>query len=66
MGNQPHIHTVEEAKANIKRIEHNSEGGNGPPSGIEGGSGGNYNTGTTEGVPPKTKGGDWIGGSRRK
>jgi len=23
MGNQPHVHSVEEVKANIKRIEHN-------------------------------------------
>lgn len=60
MGNQPHVHTVEEVKANIKKIEHNTEGGYGPPTGIEGGSGKNFNTGTTEGVPHKEKGGDWA------
>jgi len=60
MGNQPHVHTVEETKANIKRIEHNTEGSYGPPTGAEGGSGGNFNTGTTEGVPPKKKGDDWV------
>lgn len=60
MGNQPHVHTVEEAKTNIKRIEHNSDGTYGPPTSIEGGSGKNYNTGTTESVPPKNKGDDWA------
>lgn len=60
MGNQPHVHTVEETKANIKRIEHNAGGSIGPPTGIEGGSGKNFNTGTTEGVPPKEKGADWA------
>lgn len=60
MGNQPHIHSVEEAKANIKKIEHNTEGSYGPPTAIEGGSSKNYNTGTTEGVPSKEKGGDWA------
>jgi hypothetical protein len=56
----PSVKTVEEAKANIKRVEHNSKGTTGPPSGIAGGSGGNYNSGKTEGVPPKTKGEDWA------
>lgn len=60
MGNQPHVHTVEEAKGNIKRIEKNSMGSYGPPTAIDGGSGGNQNTGTTEGVPPRTKGADWA------
>jgi hypothetical protein len=56
----PHTKTVEETKGNIKKIEHNAMGSYGAPSGAEGGSGGNFNTGTTEGVPPHTKGGDWI------
>ena len=56
----PFVKTVEEAKANIKRVEHNSQGTSGPPSGIAGGSGSNYNSGKTEGVPPKTKGEDWA------
>jgi len=60
LGNQPHVHTVEEAKGNIKKIEHNSMGSYGAPTSIEGGSGANYNTGTTEGVPPRTKGADWA------
>jgi hypothetical protein len=68
MGNQPHVHHVDEVKANISRIEHNSSGqGPGPsgkrggaPTGIEGGSGGNEMA--SDEVVPKTKGGDWISG----
>jgi len=56
----PHTHTVEESKANIKRVEHNEMSSYGKPTSIEGGSGANTNTGTTEGVPPKTKGADWM------
>ena len=56
----PFSKTAEETKANIKRIEHNEQGGYGKPTSIEGGSGGNYNSGTAEGVPPKTKGADWA------
>lgn len=56
----PFTKTVEETKANIKRIEHNGRGGTDKPTGIAGGSGGNYNTGKTEGIPPKTKGEDWA------
>jgi hypothetical protein len=56
----PFTKTVEETKANIKKIEHNSMGTYGPPTAIEGGSGANTNTGTTEGVPPKKKGDDWA------
>jgi len=56
----PHVHTVEEAKKNINRVEHNTDGGNGAPTGISGGSGSNYNTGKTEGVPPRKKGEDWA------
>lgn len=55
----PHFHTTAEAKAAIKRIEHNSDGGNGAPTGIAGGSGGN-NTQNEAGVTNKTKGDDWI------
>lgn len=66
MGNQPHVHSVEEAKANIARIEHNETGaGPGPsskkggaPTGIEGGSGSNETA--SDSVVPKHKGGDWI------
>lgn len=66
MGNQPHVHSVDEAKANISRIEKNSAGqGPGPsgkhggaPTGIEGGSGGNELA--SDSVVPKHKGGDWI------
>lgn len=54
----PHFHTVGEAKTAIKNIEHNPDGGNGPPSGIEGGSGKNDISGSS--VTPKTKGGDWV------
>lgn len=68
MGNQPHVHSVEETKSNIAKIEHNSSGPGsgpsgkkaGPPTGIEGGSSKNYNTGTTNGVPPKEKGADTV------
>ena len=66
MGMQPHVHTVEETKSATKRIEHNTMGSYGPPTSIEGGSGGNYVTGTTEGVPPSTKGADWITPSKGK
>ena len=61
----PHVHTVEEAKKAINKIEHNSDGGYGKPTGIEGGSGGNFTSGSSEGVPPHTKGADWAGGSKR-
>jgi len=56
----PFTKTVEETKANIKKIEKNTQGSYGPPTAIDGGSGGNYNTGTTESVPPKKKGDDWA------
>lgn len=66
MSNAPHVHTVEEAKANIGKIEHNSSGeGPGPggkrggaPTGIEGGSGTVEKSGG--GVVPTSKGADWI------
>jgi hypothetical protein len=58
----PHFHRTEEAKAAIKRVEKNTEGTSGPPTGIAGGSGGN-NTTMTPGVDNSTKGGDWVGGS---
>jgi hypothetical protein len=57
----PHFHRTEEAKMAIKRVEKNTEGTSGPPTGIAGGSGGN-NTTTTPGVDNSTKGGDWVGG----
>jgi len=58
----PHFHTTSEAKAAIKKIEHNAgEGTSGPPTGIMGGSGMN-NTTTTPGVNNQVKGGDWVGG----
>ena len=58
----PHCHTTEEAKANIKRIEHNSgRGGEGAPTGIMGGSGANQTT-LTSGVTETSKGHDWVGG----
>ena len=66
MGMQPHVHTVEEVKAHIKRIEHNEEGSYGKPTAIEGGSGGNFTTGTSEGVPSRTKGGDWASEHKQK
>lgn len=56
----PHTHTCEETKSNIKRVEHNDMASYGKPTSIEGGSGGNINSGTAEGVPPKTKGADWM------
>lgn len=61
----PFCKTTEEVKANIKRIEHNTDGGikgsgTGAPTGISGGSGGNYNSGKAEGVPPTKKGQDWA------
>lgn len=61
----PHFHTVAEAKAAIKRIEHNASGPGapsgkmaGPPTGSGGGSG--KNDIASDSVVPKTKGGDWI------
>jgi hypothetical protein len=66
MGNQPHVHSVDEAKANISRIEHNAAGQGpgpsgkrgGPPTGVEGGSGANETA--ADHKMPKHKGGDWI------
>lgn len=66
MGNQPHVHSVDEAKSNIRSIEHNSSGtGPGPsgkrggaPTGIDGGSGSLEKA--SDSVVPKHKGGDWI------
>lgn len=42
----PHFHTTAEAKAAIKKIEHNPDGGNGAPTGIAGGSVSNETTKT--------------------
>lgn len=74
MPNLPMTQTCEETKAAIARIEHNSAGQGpgpsgkkaGPPSEIAGGSGANTKSGSSAGVPPTTKGQDWIGGSGRK
>lgn len=55
----PHCHTTAEAKAAIKRIEHNSQGTSGPPTGISGGSAGNQTT-KTEDVTSTEKGGDYV------
>lgn len=68
MSNAPHVHSVEEAKSNINRIEHNSGGQGpgpsgkkgGPPTGIEGGSGANENSGGS--VVPRSKGADDLTG----
>lgn len=56
----PHYHTTAEAKAAIKKIEHNSDGGNGAPTGIAGGSAANATTHTDK-VTNKEKGADWVG-----
>lgn len=74
MPNVPMTPTCAETKAAISRIEHNSAGQGagpsgkkaGPPTGIEGGSGGNCKSGESAGVPPYYKGQDWIAGSGRK
>ena len=59
----PHFHTTEEAKAAIKKIDHNSgQGDEGAPKGIMGGSVGNETT-KTKNVTPTKKEEDWV--SRR-
>jgi hypothetical protein len=66
MGMQPHVHSCEETKANIAKIEHNaagqgpgpSEKRGGPPTGIEAVSGEILNTGGK--VISRHKGADWI------
>lgn len=71
MGNQPHIHTTEEARSNISKIEHNTNGpGPGPggkkggaPVDSGGGSGSNINTGN--GVNPTRKGADWLASMKK-
>ena len=56
----PHFHTTAEAKAAIKKIEHNSgEAAEGAPIGIMGGSAGNLTT-STKGVSNSSKGDDWV------
>ena len=56
----PHFHTTEEAKAAIKKVEHNSDHSYGPPSGgISGGSAANEET-KTKGVSSSKKGDDWA------
>jgi hypothetical protein len=55
----PHFHTTAEAKAAIKKIEKNTEGTSGPPTGIGGGSAGNSTT-MTPAVSSSQKGDDWV------
>jgi hypothetical protein len=56
----PHFHTTAEAKAAIKKIEHNSGiAAEGAPTGIAGGSVKNMTTMTPD-VTPSTKEGDWV------
>lgn len=56
----PHFHTSSEAKAAIKKIEHNSgQAAEGAPTGIAGGSARNQTT-TEKGVTSATKGDDWV------
>lgn len=54
----PHFHTVMEAKAAIKKIQHNPDGGNSAPTGIAGGSG--HIDNFSDGITPKEKGSDWV------
>jgi hypothetical protein len=71
MSNAPHVHSVEETKANISKVEHNASGQGpgpsgkkgGPPTGIEGGSGSVLNTGGDSNQSPKHKGAEDITGS---
>jgi hypothetical protein len=71
MSNAPHVHSVEEAKANISKVEHNATGQGpgpsgkhgGPPTGIEGGSGSVLNTGGRSDESPKSKGAEDVKGS---
>lgn len=56
----PHFHTTAEAKAAIKKIEHNSGiGAEGAPTGINGGSAANQTT-MTKAVTSFKKGDDWV------
>lgn len=56
----PHFHTTAEAKAAIKRIEHNHGiGSEGAPMHIEGGSAANSTT-DTKAVTSSKKGDDWV------
>lgn len=71
MSNAPHVHSCDEVKQNIARIEHNASGPSspsgkkaGPPTGIEGGSAANRNSGNVPDVTSSSKGDDWI--SKRK
>lgn len=58
-----HFHTTAEVKSAIKKIEHNSDGGNGAPTGIAGSPGYNGVTETPR-VTSRSKGDDWV--SKRK
>ena len=61
----PHFHTVDEAKAAIRKIGHDAEHDSGPPTGISGGSSGNLTSSTKEVLPSGAqKGHDWA--DRRK
>lgn len=55
----PHFHNTAEARAAIKKIEHNAQQGNGAPSGIAGGSAG-VDPHITPGVDSRSKGDDWV------
>jgi hypothetical protein len=59
----PHCHTAAEAKASIRRVEHNRDNtggsGMGAPTGIAGGSASNKKN-EVSGVSSKEKGGDWV------
>lgn len=61
----PHFHDTAQAKAAIKKIEHNTEGTTGPPTGISGGSASNRTT-TTPGVNVgNEKGSDYVGKGKK-
>jgi hypothetical protein len=55
----PHFHNTKEVKAAIKKIEHNTEGTSGPPTGIMGGSASNMTTKTAN-VEPSDFDGDNV------
>jgi hypothetical protein len=68
MPNAPHVHSVDETKSNIRRIEHNASGPGpgpsgkkaGPPMPPSGGSGANLNSGGDANTAPKSKGSDYV------
>lgn len=56
----PHFHNTAEAKSAIKKIEHNTDGGNGAPTSISGGSAGNRLTSTPGVNTGNEKGSDYV------